>query len=160
MMAVLFNPIFQAENIEYQIEKNYKLDETLRLGANFVNEFEFKNGVLPTDKEYIEWASTQKQLEPYSLRNTFLVKNKGDIIFRLSDTSLQKKSFGTPPDGTYLIGIWRGEWHEFYVSWTQSTTLIFTPRDYFMLGSATMDFLLLLFISIVFGFVSIVLWKR
>ena len=40
--------------------------------------------------------------------------------------------FGVPPNGAYLLSYWRGEWFEYYASWSQESTLVLDPTEYYI----------------------------
>lgn len=159
LLLLVFNPIFVADMVNDTVKKSHQIESVLLEGVSYVEEFREKNMRLPTNEEYKAWASTQETIGSYSIGDTFIITHQGDINYKLNDPVIQKKGLGAAPTNSYLIGMWRGEWSEYYVSWTQSSTLFLNSADYYIVGSPIKDFLLLLVLFIISASISVLFWK-
>ena len=126
-------------SLDHTIEKNHHIEKSFKQSAEFVQNFLENNMRLPSQSEFDEWTTTQKQ-------NDSFVEGMQLISSNYSDEAIEK--FGTPKAGAYLLAIWRGEWYEYYASWTDTNSLSFNKKDYYMLGYWWADALLILGIGV------------
>lgn len=161
-MASLSTPISTAQWTQKTIDRNRALEAVFLEAANYVDDFKAANTRLPTADEFNRWADTQPKKWP-SVRIMFLETNPDYIQHRLYeryDDIDKTENFGTPPDDEYIIGLWRGEWFEYYISWLSTTTLTFDPKEYYIMSSAAEDFALFIFLFLLSTSFSIWLWRR
>ena len=108
------------ESIQKTINKNKGIDKILRATASYVDDFYKLNQRYPTDSEREVWVSEQ----PKTIYRLRLFSNERDY------PSEVLARFGEPSDNSYILALWRGDWHEYYVSWKNETTLSFDAKDY------------------------------
>ena len=160
LIALALNPSTNAEGIKETIAKNRTIETVFLETANYVDEFNAVNARLPTADEFEGWSETQPKKWP-STKNLFLETNPTYIQHRLYEPYYdidKTEDFGIPPDGSYILGLWRGEWFEYYISWKSTTTMSFQAADYYMFGSALKDFLFVIFLFLISTITSIWLW--
>jgi hypothetical protein len=161
ILALAFNPTTNAEFFEESIAKNRTISDTFSQAANYIDEFNRNNARLPSTNEFKRWAKTQPSKWP-SAQDLFLETNPSFIQERLYNPhhDIDKtEDFGIPPDGSYILGLWRGEWFEYYISWHPTTTLTFDAKDYYILDTAVEDFTLFIFLFLICAALSIWLWR-
>lgn len=159
VIAIVFNPTSNA--VEESIAKNKTIAGIFLETANYVDEFNRKNARLPSTDEFKQWAGSQPNNWP-SAQDLFLETNPNFIQERLYNPYYdidKTEDFGIPPDGSYILGLWRGEWFEYYISWHPTTTLTFNTKDYYILNTAAEDFTLFIFLFLICAALSIWLWR-
>lgn len=113
--------------IDRTIARNYRIDSHLRLSAKFARETIDTLDRIPNADDIERW----KRKDPNSERGATWFQGAPfatDILQR----------FGPPPDGPdlhFVVTYWRGEWREYYISWTDTTSLEFKKDNYYVLGS-------------------------
>ncbi|MBK8551214.1 MAG: hypothetical protein IPL53_09215 [Ignavibacteria bacterium] len=111
-----------------QIEKDKKfIADEIKPSVDFVKNFKMTNNRLPTNREYYNWqreyfkdySSDMKQqvdsLTPGFGRNRY-IRKLTDVV--IDDDYSKFKNADWNKD--FAIGIWRGEWTEYYFSWTDN----------------------------------------
>lgn len=106
-------------------DQNFVASE-IKPSVDFVNTFKRTNGRLPNYREYYTWQRDFH--EDYSSDLTqqvdSLIPGLGTIqyIRKLSDVISNDYDKFTNADWNkdFAIGVWRGEWTEYYFSWTNS----------------------------------------
>ena len=159
-LAFLCNPNSMTPAVEYTLKGNRKIEAALHDGVGFVEDFRVKSDTLPTKNEFDEWKSKDRTIGAYSTRSIFFETEFDQINAVLGDQKIQKSDFNTSDVDLYIIGMWSGEWYEYYSSWTKTTSLALEASDYYLLGTALKDFLLYLFLAILSSLASILLWRR
>lgn len=157
-LAVLNNPNSAKLSVDETIANSRKIHQSFSMAVNFTNTFERMNGRLPNEAEFNDWVKLQSN-SVHSPREMFIETDLEKIKRRLNkreETSLH--AFPTPNNGSYLIGLWRGEWNEYYASWQRETTLELDPKAYYLFGTAMKDFAFLIFLFLIFTAASIWLW--
>ena len=69
------------------------------------------------------------------------------------------RQLGTPPRGSYLLEVWRGEWSEYYAPWSGRSTLTFDRNDYAVTGSLVGDVVLSVALLIGLAFGTVRVWR-
>jgi hypothetical protein len=85
--------------------------------VNFVKNFQKQHGRLPSQWEFCNKAfdsSGNKTLESYMCPGVYIRSN----ISGITDEKVEFKNANWEKD--YAIRIWRGEWNEYYYSWTDT----------------------------------------
>jgi len=143
--------------VNYTISNNYKIEASFKKAVSFVEDFKSENSRLPANEEFELWTERQSS-QVYSPRGMSILTNPERIKLRLYDPYDgfdRTEDFGEPPEGSYIIILWRGEWSEYYISWKDTTTLNFDPRDYYMFGNARNDFLFFIFLFLITAMAAI-----
>ena len=109
------------------IEHNLQLKNTFNEAAEFVATYQAQQARLPTSQEFEAWAATYPSV-PYTSPNGMKLQ-----LNSFPDEAVHL--FGPPPKNAFLLVYWSGEWFEYYSSWANSTSLVFEPSDYYLLGS-------------------------
>lgn len=157
-LAVLNNPSSMEFSVNETIANSRKIEQRLIKASNFVEGFKHENKRLPTETEFVDWEKSHAT-NGYSQGEMFIETNLANITSRLDNPNdVQSKDFGAPPDGSYIIELWRGEWLEYYISWHGETTLELNPKTYYSFGSALRDFIFLIFLFLIFTATSIWFW--
>lgn len=115
--------------IEHTIHNSRIIQREFDKTESLISEFGNQNGRLPTDDEL------QTLIER---TNKF---NYSPTIFPsgYDDCDSNPNDFATAPKGSYVLGIWRGEWMECYAPTSGKTTVTFTTKDYTLFGSFLAD---------------------
>lgn len=110
--------------LDHTIEHSRQIEAEFKEAARFVDAFRAERGRLPNRDE------TEQHL---SLG--------GPILFEAGEGFFQDAvaALGQPPKGGYVLGLWRGEWMEYYASWSAATTMPFDESAYYQTGSRAGD---------------------
>lgn len=101
-------------------------EEKIGPAVNFVKSFQRANNRLPSNREFYTWdrghyndytSALPQDSDSLvsSLGSVQYIRKKSDIV-----TDDLQKFKGANWDNDYAIGVWRGEWWEYYYSWTDS----------------------------------------
>jgi hypothetical protein len=139
-----------------QIERDKQfIEKEIKPSVDFINNFKVTNNRLPTNREYYTWQ--REYHKDYSSDLTqqvdSLIPGLGtkQYIRKLKDVVSDDYSKFKNADWTndFAIGVWRGEWTEYYFSWSDSyDTNNYSWRDSF--------FGLLLMYT--FGLLPLIIW--
>lgn len=127
--------------VDHSMENSRQLLADFQTTTRFVRATHTARGRLPSNEELLAWSREN-------------VRSGEPMILRPGDGQYGEEAvaaLGRPPRGQYLLGMWRGEWMEYYAPWSGQSTLSFNRGDYYLLGSQWMDVSLsglLAFISI------------
>lgn len=97
------------------LEHDKQIDGAFLRASSWVSDFKLKNGRLPANRELAAWSMTQKQ--SFWLQSIELVSDSRHF------PAEAKKAFGIIPSEGYLLSLWRGEWNEYFASWTKTSTI-------------------------------------
>ena len=103
-----------------------------RKAATVVEAYRKRHGHLPTNDEFSAWSDRQPEQ-----RGTYFIIKPGEDEFGVEAV----RQLGRPK-GEYFIGMFRGEWNEYYEPAGGRTTLTFDESDYYVFGSRTLDLVL------------------
>ena len=117
------------------LKHDQEINSAFSRTASWVEEFNSNKGRLPSKAELEGWYAAQDR--SFWLKSIELISNPAHF----PDETI--KTFGAAPTGGYLLGLWRGEWNEYYASWTKTST-IGNAKDaiLFVLQWAAISFLL------------------
>jgi len=110
-----------------QIDKDKQfIEKEIKPSVDFIKNFKATNNRLPTNREYYTWQ--REYHKDYSSDLTqqvdSLIPGLGTkrYIRKLSDVANEDHDKFKNADWTkdFAIGVWRGEWTEYYYSWTDS----------------------------------------
>lgn len=159
-LAVLYNPVSSKVIVGETIANGRKIQQSFKNAVEFTDTFHQENDRLPSEAEFDNWANLQTKSNR-SHSEMFLETNLDQIKSRLNNPKEPLlQDFGAPRDGSYIIGLWRGEWNEYYVSWKQETTVQLDPKAFYFFGNAMKDFFFLIFLFLIFAVTSIWLWLK
>jgi hypothetical protein len=131
-LAAYFGLILAASTgasiVGQRIENNRKLESDFQKTSQFVKSFLAHRGRLPNDDEIEDWSKRH-----LSWARPFLVVRNGPF------SAEALAAFGPPPRNGFIIAIWRGEWMEYYASWSGMTTMPFDQSAYYQFGSQAAD---------------------
>ncbi len=144
---------FSSGGVEKTIQHAHEIEKSFALASVFVEGFKKTNGHLPTESEFTAWADTQPD-RAYSAKGMRLLTSQNQFPHEVTER------FGSPPQGGYIIEMWRGEWFEYFASWANASTLEFDATKFYFSGNAIVDGLVILALGIVVGFISRSLWPR
>ncbi len=114
------------------VEHSKELARTFNVAGEYVTSFKRQFGRLPSSQEFEKWASSFPS-RPYSSPNGMTLESPPFLNEELT------KQFGTPPEGSYLLVYWRGEWYEYYAGWVNRTSLELDESKYYALGNKLLD---------------------
>jgi hypothetical protein len=114
------------------------------------------------------FIETNKYVEAYRQRTGHLPNLEGRPVFIVDmkaeqgTAALQEATsrLGSPPSGSYMLEMWRGEWPEYYAPWSGRSTLSFDASDYSYSGNLWLDTMIIWVITGVFAFGAIWSWCR
>lgn len=133
--------LFSSENIiDYSLSESKKIDQIFYSVANKAFEFKSKNGRFPSNQEFDSWAEELSKFGFYGEIMEYYVDSYPDEIIQ---------QFGRPKENGFILGVWRGEWSEYYSSWTRQSTLPKKKSDYYITANRLTDMLFLCSLSIV-----------
>jgi len=102
-----------------QIEKEKSVIENeLKPSVDFISNFKNTNKRLPTSDEFYTWENgyyNDSSTEASDVTKISYITSKEDVI--IDD---QRKFENADWTKDYAIGIWRGDWNDYYFSWTNS----------------------------------------
>jgi len=136
--------------IESTIEDNRAIEASFQKTAAFVEQFRRDHSRLPNDDEFKDWSGRQ----PFA--------NYSPIYMELLTDKFPEgvvENFGAPPTLGYVVSYWRGEWNEYYASWTEKSSLIFDASEYYVLGSPAIDAATVIAIFAMLCFAAVKLWS-
>lgn len=110
--------------LDHTIEHSRQIEAGFLEAARLVDAFRAERGRLPSRDE------TEQRL---SFGGPFIVEAR-EGFFQEAVAAL-----GQPPEGGYVLGLWRGEWMEYYASWSGATTMPFEESAYYETGSRAGD---------------------
>ena len=125
---VLLHASTGASMIDDTLEHSRELESDFREAARFVEGFRAQRGRLPNKDELEKWSEHRFRLTP------FIVDTRGGYTWREA-----LAAFGSPPRGGFILAIWRGEWMEYYASWSGMTTMPSDESAYYFFGSRAAD---------------------
>ena len=136
--------------VDHSIENSRRFLADFQTTTRFVRTFHTTRGRLPSNEELGGWSQA-------NLRS-------GEPLILIPDDGQYGEdavaAVGRPPRGGYLLGMWRGEWMEYYAPWSGQSTLSFDRGAYYLLGGQLMD----VWVSGLLALMSIsgawVVWKR
>ncbi len=120
--AFFQNSDFRIKSIENTIEKSRNIEKTILYVAGLIDDFFDKSKRLPTQEEYKNLVN--------DLPHMYYDPKKYIRYYTSKFPESVTDQFGEPVDNSYVLDLWRGDWSEYYVSWTRSTTLVFEVDAY------------------------------
>ncbi len=141
-----------------QIESDKQfVEKEIKPSVDFIKNFKTTNNRLPTNREYYTWqreyhkdysSDLTQQVDSLipGLGTKKYIRKLNDVV---SDDYGKFKNADWTKD--FAIGVWRGEWTEYYVSWSDS----YDTNNYSWLDS--FFGLLLMYI---FGLLPLIIWWR
>lgn len=134
--------------VNQTMETSKQIAVEFRKAATVVEVYRKRHGHLPTNDGFSAWSDRQsEQRGPY-----FIIKPGED---ELGEEAVRQ--LGRPKEG-YFIGMFRGEWMEYYEPLGGRTTLTFNESDYYVFGSRTLDLVLGSLLTLVILGCSTGLW--
>jgi hypothetical protein len=121
------------QDLEHTIEHSKVIERKFKVAANYVNNHKQKFGRLPTKQEFDVWTSSFPD-EPYSSSSSS-PKDIGIAIDTKHFPDEITRLCGQPPEDSYVLDYWRGEWFEYYASWVDKSTLEFDESKYYLFGN-------------------------
>ena len=135
--------------VDHTVANSREIGSSLSAAASFVEDFQQTTGRLPSQTEFASWASSQPDRVHDFMRCETTAFPEGVV-----------KEFGPAPPGSFLLTYWRGEWNEYYASWTGRNTLVFDSSKYYMLGSRIADAVAFILAAGVSAWFARKLWAR
>lgn len=131
------------------------IEEEIKPSVDFVKNFKTANGRLPDNREYYTWQ--REYYKDYSSDLTkqidSLIPGLGSRIYirKLSDVVSNDHDKFKNADWSkdFAIGVWRGEWTEYYFSWTDN----YNRNNY-----SWQDGFIGLAVMIIIGIIPILFW--
>lgn len=150
-MVGLFMSLGSGEIIETTIQHSREIEASFQKVVAFIERFQQANSRLPDGIEFKNWGNRQSPSadSPYGMELHTVEFPKEAI-----------EELGTPPEHSYLLSLWRGEWEEYYASWTGESSLIFAASAYYILGSPMSDTTGVIVVFVILCFAAIKLWRR
>jgi hypothetical protein len=125
------------------------IDAQFHRTERFVTAFKRAHGKLPSREEL--------EALPESKKSGYAVH-----IVDATRDSIAKEAFSTvghPPPGGYVLSIWRGEWMEYYASWSGKSSVPDDQSSYYVTGSRRLDLFLGGSLMMLCLFIARWLWK-
>jgi hypothetical protein len=138
-----------SSSVERWIKKSHLVETHLRDTAQYVSAYAAAHGRLPDNQLW------RRQLAPAH-------KGGATLWDGPPFDKLIVAKFGAPPSTDahpFVLGYFGGDGTEYYASWTNSTTLVLNPSEYYMLGIRR-DALLYGFLAVLSLAVSVKLWPH
>lgn len=132
-------------SVQHTIERNHQLASEFNETARFVEAFRKQHARLP-DGDELNTGRTYH----------FIILEVSPGQFLEEDLA----ALGRPHRPGYVLGIWRGEWWEYYASWSGETTLTFDASAYYLSGGRVEDVLIGVFGMFFCLMGSIGIWRR
>lgn len=149
--ASILEILFWNGSVNNTIQNAHQIQKEFHDASTFIDSFIQSNGRLPTDAEFIKWASTRSETA-YSARYFHLITSQTKFPIDIID------KFGKPSSNGYIIQYWRGEWFEYYISWINMTTLRLDPSSFYLFGTPTIDCSALIIVSLFMFFLAKSAW--
>jgi hypothetical protein len=108
------------------------IDSGFRQAVDYVEKIRSTHARLPNRSEFSDWALQYP--DRVDTPRHFELETRIDCFPKALTAR-----FGPAPDGSYLVGYWRGEWMEYFASWTNKSKLSFDRRQYYFFGSGYLD---------------------
>jgi len=121
---------FGRDMVEHTVENSKLIAIQFRTTATFVEGYRQQHGRLPTDEELSAWSDRLPEQQ-----GTYFIVEPG--VGQFGEEAVEQ--LGRLEKEEYLIGMWRGEWMEYYAPSTGRTTLTFDGGDYYLFGSRERD---------------------
>ncbi|MES2444933.1 MAG: hypothetical protein V4574_19080 [Pseudomonadota bacterium] len=71
-----------------------------------------------------------------------------------------RAALGPPPANGYILRLWRGEWAEYYASWSGRSTLLFDRNAYAFWGNLYLDMVIACAFTLLTAGLGVMLWRR
>lgn len=134
--------------VNQTIENSKQIAAEFQKAATVVEVYRERHGHLPTNDEFSAWSDRQPEKRgPY-----FIVKPGEDEFGEEAVRQLGR------PKGGYFIGMFRGEWMEYYEPSGGGTTLTLDESEYYVFGSRTFDLVFGGLLTLVILGISTGLW--
>lgn len=123
--------------VTHSLEKSHKIDASFQQSARFAEAFWQREGRLPTQSEFDSWSAAfpNRPTSPNGME--IIAGGFGSLEALYRDEALG--TLGAPPEDSYYLFYWRGEWGEYYAGWSGQSTLPKQRADYYAFGSALAD---------------------
>ena len=144
-------PLFFNKGIDETIKHSQEINSSFRTAVRFIDDWKRTHGSLPTSTEFYAWANGQ----PDTGFSPRYMQYSRDAF---SEEVIGK--FGKPTGAEYLLTFWRGEWNDYYPSWSSRGTLILDRSNYYLLGSKWMHYATFGGIFFVLLFIAYKVWPR
>ena len=139
-------------SVNRTMENNIHIEKQFAVAAEFVENFKTMNNRFPTRAEFETWDKNNLN------SNIWIETQKIKLDQDLYKNAREK--FDTPPENSYILNYWRGEWAEHYGSWTRTSTMPQNKNEYFMLGTARRDFVASISLFLLLALTSIGLFLK
>ena len=123
----LYGGILMFLETPIQIEKDKSFIKTeIKPSVDFIKKFNQNNGRLPNNREYYTWHRSfyKDYSSDLTQKVDSLIPGFGPNVYirKLSDVVNNDHNKFKKADWNkdFAIGVWRGEWTEYYFSWTDS----------------------------------------
>jgi hypothetical protein len=136
--------------IESTIENGRAIEQSFRLAVSHIEEFRKKNARLPTPGEYQNWAKVTPNLG--------MAGQMDLVIDQFPREGIEE--FGNPTAGAYLLKYWRGDWYEYYASWSGRSSIALDKEAFYAFGNRYVDIAVFLALSVLGIFVAIKMWPN
>lgn len=141
-----------------QIERDKLFVENeIKPSVDFIKNFKTKNNKLPTNREYYTWQREYHRDYSSDLTQQFdsLIPGFGtrQYIRKLNDVVNDDYGKFKNADWTkdFAIGVWRGDWTEYYFSWSDS----YDTNNFSSIGSFVS-----LLLTCIWGLLPLIIWWR
>jgi hypothetical protein len=150
-LANAFSARFGERLVNHSLQNSQRMDADFQAAARFVDDSRSRTGRFVTDEEVEAWARSRSgaSYEP------FIIDHRSPSLFHEGVSAV-----GAPPQGSYLLGVWRGEWMEYYAPWSGKSTLERRQGDYYATGSRQLDLWGSLLLAILGAVGAVVLWRK
>jgi len=111
--AILF--LGMLRSVPDTLKHDKEIDQAFLRANAWVGNYKSSEGRFPSKDELAAWSATQPQ--SFWLKSIELI----DTPDYFPNEAI--KAFGQAPSGGYLLGLWRGEWNEYFASWTKTSTI-------------------------------------
>lgn len=117
LLAALATVLFlgMLRTVPDTLQHDAEIESAFLMAASWADAFKRDNGRFPSTRELQTWSATQN--ESFWLKSVELISDPSHF------PSEAKKAFGPAPTEGYVLELWRGEWNEYFASWTRTTTI-------------------------------------
>ena len=141
---------FSGDLTKYSFSKSLDIDALFIFASEKINTFEQNYDHYPSKQDFENWR------EDFSRFNLYGKNIEYHLNFYPNEVL---ETFTQPTDEGFVLSLWRDEWHEFYVSWLNQSTLPKSISEYYMTGSRSLDLILSIIATIIIFSLALFLMK-
>lgn len=153
LLILAFFSFFSTESIEQTIRSSRQIENSFLMANNFLQDFKSTHGQMPNEAEFNNWTNSQPD-KAYSARSMRLITSSQQFPSEI-------KKFGSPsPSQAYIIEYGRGDSFEYFIPWTNTSTLVLEKGKFYYFGSSLMDGVIFFVLSFILAITAVYIWPH